>query len=155
MRRTNRFAILCAAAVASACAASSAAAAPIGFRQVAYGSASNGTLPAPVPFARIVRDAQSARALLPLWEMDRALPRAVAVDFTRFSLVVVMGDWGPNPAYSLLIGDITMKGEATKVTATLFRRPGIHADVTARPWTIVSVPARRGRRFTGRSRLHH
>lgn len=141
MRRSKRSAVLCAVAAGTPFAvASTAGAAQIGFTTVAYGTVTDATLGPPEAVARVVRDAPAARALLTALEMDRALPRVAAVDFRRRSLVVVLGDWRPNPSYGLLVGAIDVAGGTATLTATVVVRAGGHADVIARPWTIVSVP---------------
>jgi hypothetical protein len=113
----------------------------VGFRHVATGTASDGrTAAPPEPVARVVRDAQAARALLSAWRMDRAIASAVAVDFTRRSLVVLLDGRRSDPGYVELVGDVDVTGAQATLTATVFRKPGGHATVLARPWAIVSVP---------------
>jgi hypothetical protein len=141
MRRSKRLAALCVAGAGWALTAASAAgASEVGFRTIAYGTATDATLGPPEPVARIVRDAPAAAALLHALEMDRALPRLGSVDFARRSLVAVLGDWRPNPSYGVLVGAIDVAGGTATVTATVVHRAVGHADVLARPWSVLSVP---------------
>jgi hypothetical protein len=140
MRSSERLTILFAAGALLAGAGGTAHAASVGFHAVAYGTTAGQAAGPPEPGARIVRDAQAARALLPAWDMRQALKRVAAVDFSRRSVIAVLTTWLPDPSWQARVRAVTVAGRRATVAVTVVKRPVGAADVIVRPWTVVSVP---------------
>lgn len=88
---------------------------------------------------RLVRDSSRAASVLRDWDLQRAIPAARAVDYSRKSLVIVLGGSAPDTAYRLAVKRVSIRSRRVSVRADLRRGAGAGGMAISRPYALLTV----------------